>query len=527
MTHRGAPAPRPGLVCLAVLALVLGCGGQTAHFNVVIVSVDTLRADRLGSYGNDEWGTSPSPELDALAARSVLFERAYAPRGQTHPSLASMLTGKYPATHGLRENGQQLPIEHVTLFERLQRADFRTGVFVANLQVTHPTESWAARGAHVSADGYAGRWQQESRQQSRYQKVWDDRIEAAGLRFLDGVDRGRPFALWMHFYDVHRPYTPPEEHLLSYGVSEDVPAPLAAPGPGSDAELDRHIAGITLTQRPVPEAELRRIRGLYDGAVATTDARLGRLLDKLDELGELERSFVIFTADHGEELYDHNRYFYHGSSIYEGVVRIPLVIWGPDLERGLRMEAHVQNIDIAPTVLDLVGLVPDPDMEGHSLAPLLRGDSHDPPAAYAFVEWQNLITAVTDGRWKVIWNPGHVWTRKQPFSDAPPEAGLGFRVECIEAYDLAADPRERNNLLAGFDLASLDTSTGEGLPPHLQPLFRALQAWLLDPRHRRELDAGFSEEEIERLARMGYLAPVDRPSGRRVDILVREPCVGP
>ena len=527
MMHPGVRASRAFRLLQALLALALGCGERAAHFNVVIVSVDTLRADRLGSYGNDEWGTSPSPALDDLAARSVLFERAYAPRGQTHPSLASLLTGKYPATHGVRENGQKLSSEHLTLFERLKRAGFTTGVFVANLQVGHSTESWASRGADVAADGYAGRWQQESRQQGLYQEIWDDRIEAAGLRFLDEVDRSRPFALWMHFYDVHKPYTPPEEHLHRYGVSAGLPAPLTAPGPGSEAELERHIAEITLTRRPVSEAELRRIRGLYDGAVAATDARLGRLLDKLGALGALERSFVIFTSDHGEELYDHNRYFFHGSSIYDGVVRIPLVVWGPHLQRGLRVRAHVQNIDVAPTVLDLLGLPPDPDMEGHSLAPLLRGDSSDPPAAYAFVEWQNLISAVTDGRWKLIWNPQHVWTRKEPFAMAPPEAGLGFRVECIEAYDLAADPREQENLLAGFELAGLDASSGAGLPPHLQPLFRALQAWLRDPRHRGELDRGFSEEEIERLARMGYVAPVDRPSGRRVDILVREPCVAP
>ena len=139
----------------AVTSLALGmcvasCGRPepTDHRNVLIVSVDTLRADRLGSYGNDTWGETPSPHIDALAADGVLFERCLAPRGQTHPSIASMLTGKFPITTGVRENIHSLDPMDTTLIQLLQQAGFQTGVFLANFS-TNPravSDNWVYRG---------------------------------------------------------------------------------------------------------------------------------------------------------------------------------------------------------------------------------------------------------------------------------------------------------------------------------------------------------------------------------------------
>jgi arylsulfatase A-like enzyme len=503
-----------------LLGLPSGCSDPPPRPNLLIVSIDTLRADRLGAYGNTDWADSPSPHADALAARGVLFESAYAPRGQTHPSLGAMLTGKYPITTGLRENGLVLLPEHRTLFQFLQAAGFHTGIFVANFALGHPADNWVYRGAGVASDGFRGQRTLEARNESSFQAQWDERVEQAALDFLADRDGGRPFAAWVHFYDVHKPYNPPPEALGRFGVAPGVPEPLLAPGPDSGGLLEQWLMEITLGDREVPAVELRRILGLYDGGVLAADARLGRLLDSLDAAGALDDTYVILTSDHGDELFDHQRYFFHGNSVYRGTLRIPLVVAGPGLPAARRVPALVQNIDLAPTVLALLGLPPGSDMEGRSLAPLLRGETDEPPRAHAFIEWQDVLYGVTDGTHSYIHNPRHAHLLKPPFN---PRAGevpaRGFAIDCFEAYDLRVDPAEQTNLLAGLDPDGL--MTGDALPPGIAPLRRALEAFLADPRHEREMSwPGLSDENVERMRQIGYVG-----GGReRHDVLLREPC---
>ncbi len=505
--------------------MVAACGriDQPAPRNVLIVSFDTLRADRLGAYGNQDWNDSPSPWADLLASEGALFEQVYAPRGQTHPSLAAMLTGKYPITTGLRENGQQLAPGHLTIFERLADEGFQTGVFVANFRVGSQKDSWVARGAEVAVGRPSAAHDREAPRNDR-QALWDDRVEEAAVDFLANVDVKRPFAAWVHFYDVHKPYNPPEGYENLYGTGGRVPRRLRSPGLVGE-RLDRYLEDITLEAHDLRPAVLRRIRGLYDETVTATDARLGRILDTLRDGGLLDSTYVLFTADHGEELYDHNRYFFHGASIYEGVVRLPLVVRGPDIPRGRRLTTLVQNIDIAPTLLDLLDVPADAAMEGHSLAPLLRGETDQPPTTpYAFVEWQDLIYAVTDGRFKLIWNPEHVHPRKSPYARLRAPARLGFRIDCIEAYDLQSDPLEQVNLLADFDFTG--EQDGLGLPASLQPLFESLQDWLADPRHQGGMNpAGLDAAQIENLQALGYVATGLREDGSRTDSVRMAPCL--
>jgi arylsulfatase A-like enzyme len=509
---------------LAIL-IAAGCGDPTPpkDVNLLLVSWDTLRADRLGAYGNADWDTSPSPRADALGTEGVLFETAYAPRGQTHPSLASMLTGLYPATTGLRENGFPLPPEHTTLFERLDAAGYQTGVFISNFVVQHPVDGWVARGADVAADGYGGsRGSLTHNDESRLQVEWDNRVERATSAYLEFVDKDKPFAVWTHFYDVHKPYNPPQGYIGRFGKAPDLPDPIRAPGPNSAMALEQYLADITLGRSPEPsEQELKRIQGLYDGAVRATDDRLSRILNQLEEMGELENTYVVFTSDHGEELYDHNRYFYHGASIYDGVVRIPLIISGPELQRGLRVSGVVRNIDIAPTVLDLLGLPEAPEMEGTTLAPVLRGEASEPAVDHAIVEWQDLIYAASDGKRKLILNRQHVFPRKSPYHSVP---GAGFDIDCIEAYDLLADPLEQVNLLQGFELDQLEG--GRGLPEEFQPLYFHLRDFLADPAHEGSMNVDSLDAQArKRLSALGYVGTGSTSAGRRTDSMRGDPCV--
>ena len=505
-----------------VAALALACGPTPPRpLNLLLVSFDTLRADRTGAYGNDEWGTSPSPAIDALAAGGTLFETVYAPRGQTHPSLASLMTGKYPITTGVRENGFALPVEHRTLIEHLKRAGYHTGVFISNFSVTHPKEGWVARGADVAADGYDGRRAEESRNEARFQRIWDDRTEQAATSFLE-QQADAPFAMWVHFYDVHKPYTPPPAMRDLFGLSDELPPVLRAPpeGDADNALIEQVLANFTLGGRDPSEQELARVRGLYDGGVRATDERLARLLRRLEELGVADDTLVVFTSDHGEELYDHNRYFFHGASIHDSTLRLPLVISGPGIPAGRRLPDLTRNIDVAPTVLELLGLPPDPGHEGRSVAPLLHAEPGTLEPVQAVIEWQDYIYAVSDGSRKLIWNPEHVWPRKAPYFYGPPEAG--YRIDCIEGYDLVADPREQQNLLTDVDLGAITWRTGEGLPDGFAGLARTLHAFLADPDHRKAYDSqALDDDDMEHLRQLGYVGG----SADRKDSVKRAPCV--
>lgn len=510
-----------------LLAVLAGCGGEPGAEvpapagappaaparapNVLLVSFDTLRADHLGCYGWDRWGRSISPAVDALAARGVLFESCWAPRGQTRPSLASMLSGKYPITTGLRENRLALLEQHRTFFELLAAAGWDTGIFLANFDTGRLGGSWAFRGA---ATAVSGKQRDEQGPVSLLEKQWDDRVEDAALAWLAGRDPQRPFAAWVHFFDIHDPYNPPEGFDL-YGHAEGLPEALRAPGPQDGDALNGWLAQVTLGAH-VPTAEERaRVLGLYDGTVTATDARLQRLLDALDAAGLREETYLVFTSDHGEELGDRHGYWYHDSSVWPGTLRIPLVVAGPGIPAGVRVPAQVQNLDLAATVLELCGLPVPADMESRSLVGLLRGTSREATRPHAFLEFQDILYAVVGGGHHYVHNPRHAQPRKVPYF----RSGRSLPIGCFEGYDLRSDPLAQHDLLAGLDPAPLIRE--EHLPEPLRPLRRALLRWLAEPQHEREMSwPGLGVEALPDLLALGYVGG----GADREDVLFLEDC---
>lgn len=515
-------------VRLAILASVVlfaaACGEtRTKDVNVLILSVDTLRADRLGLYGNDAWGDSPSPAIDALGAQGVTFDKAFVPRGQTRPSIAALFTGKYPITTGLRDNIMALLPEHRTFMEGLQAGGHQTGVFASNFDENGARSKWIYRGADVQKGGSTG---DDHTDQTVAQRRWDETVERAAMRFLDGVDTDRPFAAYVHFYDVHKPFNPPPGYDR-YGAYDGMPAALSqSQGPAAHA-IGAHIDEITLSDRDVPDAELRRILGLYDGTVTATDDRIARILAKLDEIGERDNTVIIFTADHGEELFDHNRYFYHGNSVYNGVVSVPLVIAGPGIPQAQRRDATVLNTDVTATILDVVGLpVPD-DVEGASLLPVLDGTA-DSVRDHAFIEWTDVVYVATDGDHAYVHNPDHAHLRKPPFDGT----NQSYAIDCFEGYDLRDDWLQQDDRLAQYDAATLVNASG--LPPEYRGLREALDAWLDEPQHEDELSYPgvprgpldnfiAQEEQVRDLIDMGYIVDLD---GTTLQHVSAGPCDG-
>ena len=338
--------------------------------NVVVVTIDTLRADRVGIYGASNVET---PNMDRLAREGAWAPQADAQVPLTRPSHISLFSGLYPPEHGVRDN-VSLPLRNnVTLLAPLfQRQGFATAAFIASSVLDR--QSGLARGFDVYSDRFAGNADQRT----------GDVVAAEAIAWLKNPPKPNFFA-WVHLYDPHAPYSPPEPYATRYAGR------------------------------------------LYDGEVAWCDELVGRLIDALRGAGTLDNTLVIVTSDHGEALGDHGEEV-HGYFVYEATLRIPLVLRGPGIKPGTRLGSVARLIDLFPTILDLTGLDSRTHpSSGRSLAAGLRGDPmpEEPSFAESLVPllhygWSDL-RAVRDGRWKYILAP-------RP-----------------ELYDLDKDPRELHN----------------------------------------------------------------------------------
>ncbi len=333
--------------------------------NVLLFVIDTLRADRLGSYG---YGRPTSPNFDALAADGALFEHATAQSPWTMPSMASLWSSRHPANHRVVLSPRQLAPDLELLPERFLAEGYETVGFNEN----------AIAGSLIgAADGF-----ELLVENVIDEEQGDARRGAAGfLEWFEQRDESRPFFAWVHGVEPHVPYNPAPEFLFGD------PPPERAAGIELNAmllefqALTREDLG-TLEQ---PNEQGRRfaslreqllvrrteIDDLYDSCVHLADVRLGLLVEALKRTGEYENTIVVVTSDHGEELGDHG-YFLHDHALIEELLHIPLAIRVPGLEpRSIRQRA--QTIDLFPTLAELLDWTPDPGWEGSSLAPLLRG----------------------------------------------------------------------------------------------------------------------------------------------------------
>ena len=348
--------------------------------NLILITADTLRADKLSCYGNDSIDT---PHIDRLAASGVLFENAATVTPLTLPAHSSIFTGTYPAYHGVRDNGgYYLGHEQTTLAEVLEENGWATGAFVGAFVLD---SRW---GLDQGFDRYFDDFdfsQFKELSLSSVERRGDAVLEAA-LEWMSSV-RGRPFFSWIHFFDPHTPYDPPEPYRTRYEES------------------------------------------LYDGEVAFVDDLVGRLMSWVHRAGLHEETVVVFVGDHGEGLGQHGE-SEHGFFVYDSTMRIPFILRSPyyDLEPR-RVAAQVSAIDLMPTLLDLLDLSQPSSLQGQSLRALAEGEETD-PGLLAYSEsyyprnhygWSEL-RSLRDGELHFI---------------SAPEP---------ELYDVRADPLEKENL---------------------------------------------------------------------------------
>ena len=385
--------------------------------NVVLISIDTLRSDRLSLYGHSR---ITSPHLDAWADGAVVFERTVAPSPWTLPSHISLFTGVNAHRHGLNFN-TPAPSELVTLAEMMRAAGYAT-LAVTGGGFVHPQYGFAQ-----GFDCY----------RSFSAKMGAEEELAVGIEgALDLVDRyrDRPFLLFFHTYEVHSPFRPRMPYFKQFtGRSE---GPLVGARQGSETAengfLDNQHRMTVLREgkpaRLLSSDEVDLAFDLYDAGIAYTDAALGRLLARLGELGLDRRTIVVVTSDHGEMFGEHG--LFNHMCLYDENLLVPLVISDPTGRgAGTRISEQVRSIDILPTLLELTGVERPPGIDGVSLVPLMDGHVLPPDAglAWSYAPSSNFGLSVRDrNRFKLI-------TRNDPWRyPGPPQ----------QLFELGADPEE-------------------------------------------------------------------------------------
>lgn len=391
---------KPRRFLLLVLSLPLFC--SSSHFwvlgsvqsreerprDVLIVTIDTLRADRLGVYGYSKIKT---PNLDRLAKSGVLFENATAQAPLTPPSHASIFTGTYPTVHQVRDTGSSiLGPSHLTLAEVLKDRGWETAAFVGAAVLGR------VFGLDQGFETYDDEIDQDSSQQNSQQfglAVSRSPYRRAGevvdraLNWLQSRSAEKPYFLWVHVFDPHTPYDPP--------------------------------------------APFNEIESPYDGEVAYVDRELGRLFDAVRNQSAGGGTLISVLSDHGESLGEHGEYT-HGVFLYESVMHIPWMMAGPGVPKGLRVEQQARTVDLVPTILSLLGIEVPPVCQGLSLVPSFSGKRTGTTYSYSetlhpkiHMGWAEL-RAIRSNRWKYI------------------------RAPRSELYDLRADPSEEENVIARF-----------------------------------------------------------------------------
>jgi len=391
--------------------------------NLLLITIDTLRADHVGVYGA---AGARTPVLDGLAARGVRFEHAQSPVPLTGPSHATILTGLYPPVHGVRDNIVfPLDARHPTLATRLKAQGYRTAAFVGAYPVA------AAFGFRQGFDAFSENFKESPVPGAGAQRPANEVVDDA-LGWLSRPGSG-PFFVWMHVYDPHAPYEPPEPYRTDF-------------------------AG-----RP------------YDGEIAFTDAQLGRVFEWLRSSGHEQDTVVAVLADHGESLGEHGEAT-HAVLVYEATLRVPFLLAGPGVPPGVTVPARVSTVDVAPTLLRLLGREPPAEMTGRDLRPSFRAERLPPEPLYA----ESLF-----GRLNCRWSSLRAWTA----DDWKLVEGSG-----TELFHLAEDPGETR-----------DRAADEG--PRVNRMRAALRAAIarMAPGGDRAHTAAITPEQEAALRSLGYV----------------------
>jgi len=449
--HENSKTPQPrrfllwlflSLAAVAVIITVIFSGGPakkhslpTQGYNLLVFTLDTLRADRVGVYGYKEAHT---PNIDGLAQQGILMENCYTPAPLTLPAHCSIFTGRYPLSHQARDNGiYELKPEVDTLAEMMKKTNRETYAVISAFVLL------GKFGLNQGFDTYDDSLNSHKMYNNYTSEIPADEVYHKFLQWYEG-NYHKQFFAWIHLYDPHAPYTPPKKYAAMYKND---------------------------------------FSGQYNGEIAFTDECVGKIIDKLKEKNILDHTLVVLVGDHGEAFGEHEEYG-HGIFCYNEVLKVPLIIYNPNLfPRPVRIHQRVNLIDIMPTLLDIFQIPPPSTIQGNSFLPLINGENEDSPRTFFFesmhgqneMNWAPLLGLI-DGRYKYI---------------SLPES---------ELYDLEADPAEKENLFWKQNRLAKD------LDKQLQKYVTELANPQGDSQ--REL----SEEDKKRLQSLGYVSSFSEKS---------------
>ena len=443
-----APKPRPA-----------AAGNR---LNVLLVTVDTLRADHLGAYG---YRRATSPHIDALARRGVAFDQAYTYWPKTRGSFVALLTGRLAAQSGYGKTHPLLIDFNPTLASVLQEAGYDTVAVVDNPNV-------------AASLGYAKGF-------ARYRETWEESalasetarahaITAEAAAYLGAATPERPFLLWLHYVNPHAPYEPPAPFDQAFQDAAAARGPVLAPVAGFHGGVPRQGARAGRT--------LGFYVAQYDGEIAAVDAEIGRVLQALEASPVRDRTLVLLSSDHGESLGEHGYFFDHGENLFDPSLRIPLLLTGPGIPAGRRSDALATTLDFVPTLLDALEVSYPPDLAGLSLLGAARGEALAGRVRLPGQNDRSLIGA---------------WGARLKIVATPTESGTRYAL-----YDRVQDPGETR------DAAAVLAGAMHEERRELELFRERIDAQLV--RTRRLLEGRSGEERLsavacESLKAMGYV----------------------
>jgi arylsulfatase A-like enzyme len=444
--------------------------------NVLLISVDTLRADRLGCYG---YARPTSPRIDRLAAEGVRFHQAISQAPWTTPSHTSLLTSRYPSSHRVTQSWARF--DRFLKEGRGYRVFAEDAITLADVLQAHGYRTLALTGgATLAAElGFAQGF--DAYREDSYGLA--ERVRAMLGRWLE-ESRDLPFFIFLHTFDVHAPYRHTE---MTEGVLTEAQRDAIHRGLGQPEHGD--INGFASLLRELGLFRMKVTSALYDGGIRFTDAFLGSLLEDLRRLGLEDRTLVVLTSDHGEEFSDHDRtrfYDAHCQTVYEELIRVPLVVRLPGtIPAGRVVDTPVELVDVAPTILDILGVPTPPAMEGKSLLGLATGRTHE------HKEWTLSEATCNDVETKALRGRDLKYIGAWEALDDE-HAGIPGPLIKERVFDLVGDPGEKQNLR----------------DRRLLRKWRAIleqRVTALARNAHEGTEAPISEDVLERLRGLGYL----------------------
>ncbi len=417
---------------------------------MIIVLLDTLRADHLSSYGYEH---KTSPNIDEFAKQAVVFRRHYSHSSRTGPSVATIFTGLYPRSHGVIN-----PLSHwdakgtltksqTTLAEILKDYGFTCTGFITNPNIRERFGFKQGFGTYRFLRGRAGAVNEKAKE------------------FLAGSPGKRPFFLYLHYMDTHSPYDAPKAYESFF-----VDPAYAGPVTGDHRQLDYIVSG---KFKPT-KADIRHMKALYDQELLYFDSQFGQLMDFLKKRGLFDNSVIVFLSDHGEEFVEHGMAL-HGYTVYEEQLLVPLLIRAPGYSPTV-VNSTTLHVDIMPTLLELLGIKAPKPLQGSSLTPLMKGEKRKGVPVFAHTQLRAVKTVQVQSLRLSDWKLIEHRVPEKPY----------------ELYHLGRDPGELQN-------------AARQEPDLVKKMAARLSAFVRSLPPAKGKAVALTPEEIEELRSLGYI----------------------